>query len=606
MPQSNAPEIGDISYQLKAGGSELANTIEVVSISVDRAINRIGSATIVMIDGDPSEETFSLSENESFKPGTDIEILAGYESDNNSIFKGIIVSQSVSADPDFGSLLTVECRDQAVKMTVTRKNKVYLKSKDQDAMTDVIKLTSGLSPTVADTTATHEQIVQYYATDWDFLVSRAQMNGLVVTTDDDKVTVADPSKGEASGFTATYGQNIFSISAEMDSASQLPSVTTSSWDSKTQAVITEKASNTDAGPGDLSSSDLSSALSLDTYNLQGASGVPKAALQDWGKGIMSRASASKIQGFVKIQGDSDVEVGQTIKLAGMGKHFNGDHYVSGVFHELEEGDWMSTLNLGISPESLSETTELAAPLASGMQPGVSGIVEGTVKKIVEDPNEAFRILVDAPILASDTEGIWARMLHPYASKNAGYFFLPEIDDEVALGFFNDDPNFPVILGSLYSNDKIKPFVGESEEPNLKPDLKPNSDNSAKAIVTKSGLRVTFEDVKKIITVATPGDNYMVFNDDAGSITIKDQNKNEVVMDSSGISMTSPGDITIKADKKVAITGSMGVTVDSDQSIASKAPKIEETADAQFNVTTGLGKVEASGTLTLKGAMVMIN
>ena len=67
------------------------------------------------------------------------------------------------------------------------------------------------------------------------------------------------------------------------------------------------------------------------------------------------------------------------------------------------------------------------------------------------------------LTTSKAMGVWARMAHVYATEDCGFVFYPEVGDEVVLGFFDDDPTYPVILGSLYSS-KRKITTEEAHDP----------------------------------------------------------------------------------------------------------------------------------------------
>src|SRR5262249_9417234 len=156
-----------------------------------------------------------------------------------------------------------------------------------------------------------------------------------------------------------------------------------------------------------------------------------------------------------------------------------------------------------------------APTASGILPGVQGLFQGTVKKIFDDPDGQFRILVTIPLFDPGGEGLWARLANFYSTSGAGAFFLPETGDEVILGFLNEDTRSPVILGSVYSNTKNKPFAS----------LEPNEKNQFKAIVSKSGIYIQFDDVDKILTITTPAANKIILDDKNKQVSILDQNEN---------------------------------------------------------------------------------
>ena len=97
------------------------------------------------------------------------------------------------------------------------------------------------------------------------------------------------------------------------------------------------------------------------------------------------------------------------------------------------------------------------------------------------------------------------------------YFFPEPNDEIILGFLNNDPRFAVIVGSLYGKKNKPPFTPEEK-------------NMNKAIVTRSKMKITFEEEKKIITVETPGGQKVTLDDDSKSLKLEDQNKNSLILD----------------------------------------------------------------------------
>jgi phage protein D len=105
---------GLVTFTVKTNGSAIPDTIDVQSVEVEKGVNRIPIAKIVVIDGTPSTETFEASSSSTFVPGNTVTIEAGYDSKNDVIFKGIITKQSIRIHPGMGSVLEVECRDEAI------------------------------------------------------------------------------------------------------------------------------------------------------------------------------------------------------------------------------------------------------------------------------------------------------------------------------------------------------------------------------------------------------------------------------------------------------------------------------------------------------------
>ena len=268
--------------------------------------------------------------------------------------------------------------------------------------------------------------------------------------------------------------------------------------------------------------------------------------------------------------------------------------MSSVKHHISQGNWVTEVDFGLPPEWFAEQRDLVAPPASGYIPGVEGLQIGVVMKLDEDPKKQNRIQVSVPVLQSETAGVWARLANFYASNSFGNFFIPEIGDEVILGYLNNDPSNPVILGSLYGNKQVPPY-------------EITADNFTKAIVTKSQLKIEFDDDKKIITITTPGENRLVFSDDDKSIQMLDQNDNKVILSTDGISLTSPKDIKISAQGKISLDAMDKIDLNSKADIS--AAGLNVNLDAQVGVTakgSASAELSASGQTTIKGAMVMIN
>ena len=200
---ANSPEELDanvVSYEIKADGTALPDSYNVLSVTIIKEVNKISTCEIVLTDGDPANEDFPVSEASTLVPGVEIEVLLGYDQENTSIFKGIVLKQSISTSSDSGTDTKVEitAKDKAVKMTVGRKNANYVKKKDSDIMSTLIG-NSGASADVTSTSKQWDELIQYYATDWDFLISRAEFNGMLVTTDAGTVSVKAPSDASDCG-----------------------------------------------------------------------------------------------------------------------------------------------------------------------------------------------------------------------------------------------------------------------------------------------------------------------------------------------------------------------------------------------------------------------
>lgn len=126
-----------ITFKVMSGGTELPGKYGVKSIVVEKEVNRIPYARIVILDGSIPDQDFELSNEDLLIPGKEIEITAGYHSKEETIFKGIVVKHNIRVR-NGSSYLIIECRDKAVKMTLGRKSKYFYDSKDSDIIEELI------------------------------------------------------------------------------------------------------------------------------------------------------------------------------------------------------------------------------------------------------------------------------------------------------------------------------------------------------------------------------------------------------------------------------------------------------------------------------------
>ncbi|WP_440122744.1 type VI secretion system tip protein VgrG [Tenacibaculum sp. Ill] len=566
-----------VTFKILIEGEELSKQYEVKNITVSKEVNKIPTAQIVLIDGDASERDFKLSNEELLIPGKEIEITAGYHSDEETIFKGIVIKHNLRIRASSAQLI-VECKDEAVKMTVGRKSKYFYESTDSDIFEEIIGKYS-LSKDVETTNYNHAELVQYNASDWDFVVSRAQANGKLCFVDDGTITIAKPNVSQSEIETVTFGGSLLDFDAEIDARHQVKKVAAYSWNHADQEVIEIEGKDPNVSlNGNLSVSDLNKTIGLESMELRHGGVVTDTELQDWADAKWLFQQLAKVRGRVKFQGIPSVKPNTILKLEGVGDRFNGNVYVTGVQHVISEGNWVANAQFGLSTEWFSETFEISAKPASGLLPAIQGLQVGIVSQLEEDPDGEDRILVQIPIVNNEEEGIWCRVASPDAGENRGIFFRPEIGDEMIVGFINEDPNDAIVLGMLHSSAKPSPITA-------------TDDNHEKGIVTRSEMKVLFDDDKKIITIETPAGKIISLNEDEGAITIEDDNSNVITINSDGISMESAGDISLKASGDVNIEGT----------------NVSIAANAEFKAEGSAGaEVSTSAIAVLKGSLVQIN
>ncbi|WP_253926765.1 phage late control D family protein [Dickeya dadantii] len=159
---------GVVTCTIKSNGAEIGNDIPLLSLHVCKRVNHIARAELVIVDGDMPQNRFPLSSGDLFKPGNSLTIAAGYASQEQLLFEGIIIRHGISIGGAGHSRLVIECRDKAIGMTVTRRNDNYLKQKDSDILRRLIGRCAGLSARVDATTTQHDELVQFNCTTGTF------------------------------------------------------------------------------------------------------------------------------------------------------------------------------------------------------------------------------------------------------------------------------------------------------------------------------------------------------------------------------------------------------------------------------------------------------
>lgn len=573
---------GFVNIKIFAEGSELPGEYGIRSVEVHKEVNRIAGAELFFIDGDATKQEFALSNQNKLDPGKEIEIKIGYATESAGIFKGIIVKHGVQVIGGI-SQTYIHCKDKAVLMTIENNSEIYDQKKDSDIFKSIIGKYSGLSNSVEATKFKHPQILQYDSTDWDFLVTRAELNGKLVTTIDGKVSVKEPAVSSPK-MELEYGTNLLEFEANINTETQLSKTTAYAWDIKNQKNTEKAVSSANfEDTGSLKSSTLANHVKKDGQKLYHAGALDPNELSDWGNAKMLRSKMAKYTGRLKCKGYADINPGDTIEIKGVGSKFNGKLYVTAVKQEVTAKTWFTHIQFGLSPEMHPQKYNISNNHAANLLPAVHGLQVGLVKKIHDDPDKQHRIQVSLPAFGSNTD-VWARKIFPDAGNARGLYFVPEIGDEVLIGFLNDDARFPVILGSLHSSKNDTPY-------------KTDSKNKEKGVVTRENLKLTFNDVDKIITIETPAKQSIVIDDKKGEIVITDKSKNSVTMSNSGVEIKSAKDIVLDAKNEIKITG-MKITATAKTDIAISGLNIKQAAKAQL-------KLEGKAMAELAGAQVSV-
>jgi len=569
---------GLVTYSLLVDGTAVSESIETVSIETYQEINRITRARLVIVDGEPDAADFRVSSSNVFLPGKTIDISLGYDSNNVRVFKGVIISNAHKAS-DNGSLLLVECRDEAVKMTLDKSSKHYNDITASDVAESLLGKYGLTNNDISPAAVTHKQLVQYNCSDWDFMISRLDAAGLMCILNNGETRIkkmtATPTGSNLPVF--EFGNNIIEFDGTIDARAQSGTVSLQSWNYTTQELETEDAALNQTNPGGISTDDLGTGQ---TTTIRASGKKETSEQQALAKTKKIREVLSKIKGSVKFFGRvaQPVIPGDFITLQGLGANFNGDVFVSAIQHDYSDGDWTTTATLGWDENFFTEQINpLSETSGSGDLTSLGGLQAGIITDIVDAEGD-FRIKLRLPMVSNQEEGVYARLATLDAGSNRGTFFMPEVGDEVVVGFMNNNPAQPVILGMLHSSKNAAP-------------LKPESANDKKGYVSRSEIKILIDDGEKSITIETPGGHVFVMNDTEKSIKLTDSNSNKITMEQAGVTIESASALTLKAATTLSIS----------------APQLSVKADGELKMEGGGSTtVSSSGAMTIKGSVVSIN
>jgi uncharacterized protein involved in type VI secretion and phage assembly len=213
----------------------------------------------------------------------------------------------------------------------------------------------------------------------------------------------------------------------------------------------------------------------------------------------------------------------------------------------------------------------------GTRKRIYGLTTGIVKSLL-DPAFLGRVQVSFPWLDSSVNSAWAPVATAWAGSNRGSYLLPEVDDEVVVGFLHGDLKHPVVVGFVW-NDIDRP-------PEAAPLLE------RRELKSKSGHQVVFDDLPGLwsLTLESQGGHTVKLDDTAGAmkISISDSSQNlSIELDS------VTGKITISSTAgQIALSAPVG-------RISLDAPNIDIHA-------TGALSLKGDGAVSMTGAVVKIN
>jgi phage protein D len=446
--------------------------------------------------------------------GTTVSIAAG--KDGAATTSPLITGEVTGVEAicvDSSITTVVRGYERAHRLQRARRTRTYLNMTDSGIARQVAQKAGLKIGTIDDSSVTHDHIAQVAQTDWEFLTQRAREIGFETGVSQGKfffrrasgmpaggggglggalaaaASAAASALGIGDSSKLTFKKNLLTFLPRISGANLTPDFEVRVWDPKTARVAVgtapaktgtatidgqdpsklAKASTTGLVPPlpslpslpnipglpklDFGSSPSNTAFVVVDRPLAVGSAADGAADQA-AKGLADHVSSTFAEAEGVAMGDPSIQAGGQVDIDGVPTSFVGKWTVTNakhVFDPMELGYRTHFYVSGRADRSL-------LGMASGgslreRQPHLGGLVCGVVTS-VKDPNKKGRVKIALPWLAPDFETDWARVVHLSAGPRTGAMFLPEVGDEVLVGFEYGDMRRPYILGGLV-NDNSK-------------------------------------------------------------------------------------------------------------------------------------------------------
>lgn len=564
-------------------------------VVVDQTYNLPSMLTIRMHDPE-----FTWIDDESLAIGKSVKVKItppeGFDMPAYTDF--VFDGEIVALEPEFRSggqhVFMLRAYDKSHRLHFGRYTQTYTEMTDSDIVKKVAGEV-GLTAKVESTSVKHTYVMQYNQTHMEFLTERARRIGFQLYTTGADLYFESPK--QTTTVELDLGTSLRYFRLRTSAAHQSKEHVVRGWDMQAKKEIMAKESpsqfwtkNGMNGTGDATAG---SAFSLTTSNVVVDHVV---STQNEATAIAKGRARDQEGHYVEAEGvcygSGAIHAGIHVKLTGMGKRFSGDYFVTNATHIYARGAYETHITVtGRYPQTVNSLLERQTQ--TGLAQGrIFGVVVGLVTNVQGDPLKLGRVEVKYPWLATaagaDVASAWARIASPFAGAERGFYFLPEINDEVLLAFEHGDVNYPYIVGCLW-NGKDKP-----PEPNA--DAHPSGVGKTvhRIIKTRLGHQIVFDDSddKTSILIEDKSGKQRIFID-----TVK--NTIDILADSDITIKSATGNLTMEAAKNVTIKAGMAM-----EATAGTTMKLD--AKTNTDITAGVNlTAEGKAMATLKSATVMI-
>jgi phage protein D/phage baseplate assembly protein gpV len=495
---------------------------------------------------------FELFDKGTFTIGTRVEVAFRAEGDPVVVTAGEITAIAVEPGASGRHELVLSGFDVTHRLARVPKSRSFQRVTDADIAARIAG-EYGLDADVDATGATHDYVLQAGETDYAFLRRRAARIGYDVWVSEKTFHFKRRPRSAATPPKLTYGGNLSRFSVRFSAAERGDEVEIRGWDQLGKEAITGRADRTDPGTDAPAVREFADAARRAFGEVRRNAGqfpvTDQAEADALASALLLRASGEEAVLRGEAVGDPLIGAGAQVTVEGIGSRMSGTWRVTGVEHTYGATRPYLTRFVcgGKEPAGLADLAGTAE------RRGWSGLVVGIVTNN-DDPEALGRVRVKFPTLSQDDESAWARIATPGGGRQRGLQWIPEVDDEVLVGFELDDHTRPVVLGGLWNRPDAPPSPG-----------------SVAAGVVKQRLLVSRKDSR------------LVFDDDRPAI--------ELTLGGSPCAVKlESAESSVTGDRKLVVT----------------AGQIEIRATSKLTLAGAQVEIEASGPLTASGKPIKLN
>ncbi len=582
--------VGVIAPDIKVAGSTLASLFGdlLIGIKIQRGIAVPGRAVLRFAD-----DGFTVASSGPFRIGTKVSIgtVTG-----TVLFAGEVTG--VDIEMTFGAPeLSVVIDDPGYKLALGNTVKTYTKMSYSDIVKQIAGA-HGLRVDVTATSTTFDYLIQADS-DYGFIGEIARRIGYDWWVDETGTLVFCPAGAKATAAPKVdwlTGLLSFSVRA---TALHPGTATIKGWTpANKQPVVANSTPSSVKADADLV------APFLAASNLSGSNAVVSSfdsfRQPADGKDLANRTVARWAAGAVTASGvcvlNTEIMVGGKVQVGDAGPA-SGTYFVTEVEHVYDTRGLTTRFTAGDrQPTRIVDTLAAAVPSSFRRD----GLMIGLVTSLGgQGDAPAGHVKVKFPALGDQVESEWARVVSVGGGSSRGMTFLPEVNDEVIVGFEGGDVTRPVVIGGLYNGRDNALDFGTQDGKVTK-----------RQIVSRLGHVVELGDgtapADQHIGLTLAGGEHQVHlgKDNLTAkvpagipVSIK-SGDHGIDIDNQGNITMSGMKITIKATQDVEISG-LNVTLKANVKLAGSGTQVQMQGTAQ-------AELSSSGQTAVKGSIVMIN